>query len=104
MSHAALAAVVIPIVVAIALAFWITSVYRAHRHPGNGNSPDAGRRREVAGGSFRGHGGRQVMPLPNTEPDPELDATEHDPQPGRGTPVADSRYAEARGSNSERDA
>ena len=74
MSNAVLAAIIVPIVVAIALAVWITMVYHAERHPdparkGRGSA----RQRQVAGGSFRGRGGRQLMPLPNTEPDPELD-------------------------------
>ncbi len=69
MSKTELAAIIIPVVVAVALAVWITMVYRADKHPGpptraRGSKP----RREVIGGSFRGTGGRQLMPLPNREP------------------------------------
>ena len=65
MSNSVIAAIVTPIVVAIALAFWILLVYRADRNPGSGGHPEACDRtvpqRDVAGGAFRG-GGRQVMP------------------------------------------
>jgi hypothetical protein len=44
-------------------------VYRADRHPGfAGSRRDSQPRREVTGGSFRGTGGRQVMPLPGQTP------------------------------------
>jgi hypothetical protein len=70
MSNTALAEIIIPIVVGIALAAWIVAVYRADKNPEYGRSGAASHpRREVVGGSFRGRGGRQVMPLPNTEPD-----------------------------------
>lgn len=72
MSNSVTAAIVIPIVVAIALAFWIFLVYRADRHPHAGGQPDPGSRagpqREVAGGAFRGSGGRQVMPRRDAVP------------------------------------
>jgi hypothetical protein len=69
MSNADLAAIIVPIVVALALAAWMTMVYRADRHPGfAGSRRDSQPRREVSGGSFRGAGGRQVMPLPGQTP------------------------------------
>jgi hypothetical protein len=78
MSNEVLAAVVVPIVVAVALAVWIIAVYRADNNPEYGRSRRGAQPwREVSGGSFRGRGGRQVMPLPNTEPD-ERDAARSD--------------------------
>jgi len=53
-----------PIVIAAALAFWISLVLYAHRHPRwkhHGTPP----RTEVAGGSFMAvDGGRQLEPIP----------------------------------------
>jgi hypothetical protein len=70
MSNTALAEIIIPIVVGIALAAWIIAIYRADKNPRFSRSGRASQpRREVFGGSFRGRGGRQLMPLPNTEPD-----------------------------------
>jgi hypothetical protein len=60
MSGSMLAVIFIPIVVAIALAFWLVSVYRADRHPESG--PGKMPRRPVIGGAFRASGGRQVTP------------------------------------------
>jgi hypothetical protein len=72
MSKAVLAEVIIPIVVAIALAGWIVAIYRANRHPAHAHHTESSRGprtgREVVGGSFQGPGGRQLMPLPNIEP------------------------------------
>ena len=55
---------VMPIVIASALAFWISLVLYAHRHPRwkhHGVPP----RTEVAGGSFMAvDGGRQLEPIP----------------------------------------
>ena len=69
MSNAVLAEIFVPIVVAVALAAWITMVYRAEKHPGTAGSRRGSRpRREVTGGSFRGAGGRQLMPLPGQAP------------------------------------
>jgi hypothetical protein len=68
MSNTVLAAIIVPIVVAVALAVWITAVYRADKNPRPVGSRSRGPRREVTGGSFRGTGGRQVMPLPDREP------------------------------------
>lgn len=53
-------AVFVPVVVAVVLAFWIVSVFRADRHPASG--PGKMRRRPVIGGVFRSSGGRQVSP------------------------------------------
>jgi hypothetical protein len=69
MSNAVMTEIFVPIVVAVALAVWIVMVYRADKNPTyrrswRGSKP----RREVTGGSFRGTGGRQLMPLPDREP------------------------------------
>ncbi len=60
MSGSLLAVIFIPIVVAIALAGWLFSIYYANRHPDSG--PGKMPRREVIGGAFRTSGGRQLMP------------------------------------------
>jgi len=60
MSGSLIAVVVIPVVVAIALAVWIIAVYRANRRPDSG--PGKMPRRQVIGGAFRSSGGRQLMP------------------------------------------
>lgn len=60
MSGSLLAVIFIPIVVGIALAVWLFSVYYANRHPDSG--PGKMPRREVIGGAFRTSGGRQLMP------------------------------------------
>jgi hypothetical protein len=60
-SHVSL--IVMPIVIALALAFWISLVYYASFHPRWKHH--AGRRRtDAAGGIFEAtHGGRQLMPI-----------------------------------------
>jgi hypothetical protein len=69
LSNTVLTEIVVPIVVAVALAAWIIMVYRAEKHPGfSGRARRGGPRREVTGGSFRGTGGRQLMPLPGQPP------------------------------------
>ena len=69
MSNTVLVEIILPIVVAVALAAWIIMVYRADKHPETAGSRRASRtRREVTGGSFRGTGGRQLMPLPGQTP------------------------------------
>jgi len=69
MSNTVLAEIFVPIVVAIALAAWIIMVYRADKHPETAGSRRGSRpRRQVTGGSFRGAGGRQLMPLPGQTP------------------------------------
>lgn len=60
MSGSLIAVIVIPIVVAIALAVWLVAIYRANSHPDSG--PGKMPRREVIGGAFRSGGGRQLMP------------------------------------------
>jgi hypothetical protein len=60
MSGSLLAIIIVPIVVLIVLAAWISAVYHANRHPDSG--PGKMPRREVIGGTFRASGGRQVMP------------------------------------------
>lgn len=69
MSNIVLAEIFVPVVVAIALTVWITMVYRADKYPTySGPRRGSKPRREVIGGSFRGHGGRQLMPLPGHPP------------------------------------
>lgn len=52
-----------PIVIALALAFWISLVYRAMFNP-RWKHHAAPPKTEVAGGSFEAiHGGRQLMPI-----------------------------------------
>jgi hypothetical protein len=93
MSNAVLAAIVVPIVVAVALAVWIVMVYRADSHPEYSGSRRGSRpRREVIGGSFRGRGGRQLMPLHGQEPAPHDDAG----IPEDGAVAEDSDYIEPR--------
>jgi hypothetical protein len=67
MSNSTLAAIIIPIVALIALAFWIGLVYRADHHPGTGRRLPR-RRLEVNGGTFESSGGRQVMPRRDATP------------------------------------
>jgi hypothetical protein len=71
MSHPVLAAIVVPVVVVLALAVWLTAIYRARRHPRTGSGSPL--RHEVAG-AFRGTGGQPVMPgrdaVPAEVPDP----------------------------------
>jgi len=63
MSGSHLSLIVMPIVIALALAFWVSLVYYASTHPAwkhHGRPP----RTEVAGGAFQAtHGGRQLEPL-----------------------------------------
>lgn len=63
MAGSHVAVIVMPIVIALALAFWISLVYYASFHPQwkhHGRPP----RTEVAGGSFEAtHSGRQLEPL-----------------------------------------
>jgi hypothetical protein len=82
MSNTVLAEIVVPIVIGVALAAWITMVYRADKHPETAGSRRGSRpRREVIGGSFRGTGGRQLMPLPGQAPaeneDRQVPGTDH---------------------------
>jgi hypothetical protein len=58
------AAIVTPIIAAIALTFWLVMVFRADARPlykHQYNRPPG----EVAGGSFSAQGGRQLMPRPD---------------------------------------
>ena len=77
---------VMPIVIAASLAFWITLVLYAHRHPRwkhHGVPPRA----EVAGGSFMAvDGGRQLEPIPG-ERVHEI--------PGQRAPAAEESYETA---------
>jgi hypothetical protein len=66
MTGSTLAIVLIPIVVAVALAAWLVMVFHAKNHPqvsDRGDAPD----REVTGGIFQGEG-RQLMPRRDAEP------------------------------------
>ncbi len=68
------AAIVTPIIAAIALAFWLFMVYRADAHPlykHKSNRPPG----DVSGGSFSAQGGgRQLMPRPDAEPSAQVPA------------------------------
>jgi len=71
MSGSHLSLIVMPIVIAIALAGWIGAVLWAERHPHYKHQRSAPRT-EVAGGAFRAlEGGRQLMPIPGDRPAPE---------------------------------
>ena len=59
MSGSVLAAIVIPVVVGVALAVWITAVMYAARHPG-GQDRDRKPRWDVSGGVFRGDPRQQI--------------------------------------------
>jgi hypothetical protein len=60
-SHVSL--IVMPIVIALALAFWISLVYYASFHP-RWKHHAGPRRTDAAGGVFEAtHGGRQLMPI-----------------------------------------
>jgi hypothetical protein len=76
MSGSTLAFIFIPLGAAVALAVWITAVFRAQRRPeSSGQGDPLGR--QVAGGIFRGGGGRQVMPrrdAPAKAPEPAASA------------------------------
>ena len=63
MSGSHLSLIVMPIVIAIVLAGWISAVFYANAHP---RRPHAYRARtDVAGGTFQAiEGGRQLMPIP----------------------------------------
>jgi hypothetical protein len=83
MHHVVAAAIVTPIVAAVALTFWLVMVFRADARPlykHQYNRPPG----EVAGGSFSAEGGRQVMPRPDraasTQVPSARSATEHGEQ------------------------
>lgn len=63
MSGSHLSLIVMPIVIAFALAFWLSAVFYANAHP---RKPHVHRARtDVAGGTFQAvEGGRQLMPIP----------------------------------------
>ena len=77
MTTSALGTVIIVIVVAAGLVVWITSVFRAERHPetGRGGAP----RRKVTGGIFQGDP-RQQMP----HRDAPAEGAVNDDKPGTG--------------------
>ncbi len=66
MTGSTMAIVLIPIVIAVALAGWLAMVYHAKNHPqvsDHGDAPD----HEVSGGIFQGEG-RQLMPRRDAPP------------------------------------
>ena len=68
MSGSTTAVIVMPIVIAVALATWISAVFYANAHPTRGRY-SADLRTEVRGGSFQAvEGGRQLMPIPEHRP------------------------------------
>lgn len=76
MSGSTLALIIIPIVIAGCLTFWISMVFHAERHPGTGRGgvPD----REVTGGIFRGDP-RQWSPRRDAPvEEPSLETTSED--------------------------
>jgi hypothetical protein len=85
MSNMTMAAIVTPIIAAVALAFWLVMVFRADAHPlykHQSNRPPG----DVSGGSFSAEGGgRQLMPRPDARPTarvPEArSASEHEQYP-----------------------
>jgi hypothetical protein len=83
MSNSTLAAIIVPIVALIALAVWISLVYRADRHPGSGwRIPRL--RREVSGGAFESSGGRQVSPRRDATPPEAAQYEPHQETAGSG--------------------
>lgn len=63
MAGSHVAVIVMPIVIALALAFWISLVYYASFHP-RWKHQHRAPRTEVAGGAFEAtHSGRQLVPL-----------------------------------------
>jgi hypothetical protein len=95
MTGSTLAVVVIPIVVAIVLAGWISAVFYANAHPRR-KHPHAARN-DVAGGTFRAvEGGRQLMPIPERPvdvPGPRSAADEAQPESGEMRPAAERPLA-----------
>src|SRR5215468_5228709 len=80
--------IVLPIVIAVALASWLSLLFYANAHPHRGRySTDLPT--EVRGGSFQAvEGGRQLMPIP-----------EHRPAvPGQRQPAAAETYQVPTGS------
>ncbi len=85
MSGSHLSLIVMPIVIAFVLAFWISAVFYANAHP---RKPHPHRvRTDVAGGTFQAvEGGRQLMPIPERPvdvPAPRSAAETH-PEPAGG--------------------
>jgi hypothetical protein len=83
MSHAVLAAIIIPIVALLALAGWLVAVYRADKNPQGGRT-GRGPRRHVAGGQFRSRGGRQLMPRRDETPPEAFENPDGTPDTGPG--------------------
>lgn len=84
MSGSHLSLIVMPIVIAFVLAFWISLVFYANAHPRKPHPYRA--RTDVAGGTFQAvEGGRQLMPIPERPvdvPSPRSAAEETYPEPG----------------------
>jgi hypothetical protein len=81
MAASTLAAVFIPVAVAIGLAIWISAVFYARRHP-DSKRRGPRLRTTVSGGSFRASGGRQVMPHRDAVPPEAHDYEEDGPAGG----------------------
>ncbi|HEY2641178.1 MAG TPA: hypothetical protein VGI66_15020 [Streptosporangiaceae bacterium] len=63
MAGSHLSLIVMPIVIAFVLAFWISLVFYANAHPRKPHPYHS--RTDVAGGTFQAvEGGRQLMPIP----------------------------------------
>lgn len=113
MHHIIAAEIVVPIVAALAIAFWIFMVFRADAHPlykHQYNRPPG----EVSGGSFTAEdGGRQLMPRPDGRASTQVPAArsakehgeQYEPQAAHGS-YAGERAGEAAqtGSNPPRSA
>jgi hypothetical protein len=77
MTTSALGTVIIVIVVAAGLVVWISSVFRAERHPGTGRGGTP--RRKITGGIFRGDPRQQ---MPRRDAPAEVIDTKDDHRPG----------------------
>ncbi len=85
--------IVMPIVIAIALAGWISAVFYANAHPRKAHADHS--RTDVAGGTFQAvEGGRQLMPIPERPvdvPAPRSAAGEAYPAPSGATGAEEPR-------------
>jgi hypothetical protein len=97
MAGSHVAVIVMPIVIALALAFWISLVYYASFHP-RWKHQHRPPRTEVAGGAFEAtHSGRQLAPLWG-EP------VEAIPQPREAVTAESYRAADAKTAEQQRSA
>jgi hypothetical protein len=95
MSGSPLAVILIPIVIGVVLAVWITAVYHANRHPKPGRNVRP--HRKVIGGAFENADGRQLMPRrdePAAEPSgPNVVHPEEETTAGRAHAARMARWA-----------